>query len=131
MKIDIPSDEIEITFVRSSGPGGQNVNKKNSKAQIRWNMEQSKVLTPEQKDKLRQKLRISVEGYMVVTAQTERSQAQNEARAMQKLHDLVEAALHEDEERIETRPTRGSQERRLATKQLHSRRKQQRRWPAE
>ncbi|MFA6603695.1 MAG: alternative ribosome rescue aminoacyl-tRNA hydrolase ArfB [Patescibacteria group bacterium] len=128
---DVPEREINIDFVRSSGPGGQNVNKTSTKAQLRWNVGASAVFSEEQKALIRAAAghRLNSEDEIVLAAQNERSQSQNRDEAVRRLRELVAEALAPKKERIETRVSRGQKRQRLDEKRLHSERKQQRRPP--
>ena len=125
----IPQDELVITFVRSSGKGGQNVNKLATKAVVRWNVYASRVLTPEQKQRLAHRLqnKITSGGDIVITAESERSQDQNRAQAIHKLQELIKRSLHVPKARKKTKPTKASRERRLKSKQKLSQKKAVRR----
>ncbi len=114
----IPFSEFTVAFVRSSGPGGQNVNKVNTKAQLRWPVGESAIFSWEQKTRLRQKLAARLNKYdeVIVNCDEERSQAQNKAKAMVMLNRLVANALKVPKKRRATKPTRISQEKRLAGK---------------
>lgn len=117
-KFIVPETEIAEKFSRSGGHGGQNVNKLSTKVEVRWNIDESQAFTPEEKEKIKQVLgnRITKEGDLIVTSQEERSQFQNRQRAIERLNNLVTAALAPEKERIPTRPTRASKERRLKEK---------------
>lgn len=119
----IPPEEITIDFVRSSGPGGQNVNKLSTKAQARWNVGASRVFTAEQKAKIRQKLknRLNNHDEIVVASSNERSQEQNKNNVLALLQTLVVNALKVPKKRIGTKPTRSSKKKRVETKVLHAR----------
>ncbi|MEK7540481.1 MAG: alternative ribosome rescue aminoacyl-tRNA hydrolase ArfB [Patescibacteria group bacterium] len=125
----IPESELQIDFVRASGAGGQNVNKVSTKVQLRWNVDQSPIFSPEEKAKIKVFLanRINEEGEVVMSSQETRSQLQNKERVVERLHELVEIALRPVHKRIPTKPTRGSRERRLEFKEKQSQRKQSRR----
>ncbi|MBP7133918.1 aminoacyl-tRNA hydrolase [Patescibacteria group bacterium] len=114
--IVIPVSEMEFRFDRAGGPGGQNVNKVNSKAVLHWNVFLSKVLSPQQKDLLQQKLTLSDNGDIVIHARRERSQLQNKNRAIELLHELINEALFVERERIATRIPRAAKRRRLDDK---------------
>jgi ribosome-associated protein len=125
----IPTNELRITFSRSSGAGGQNVNKTSTKATVHWSVGRSRVLSPEEKARVRVKLasRINWMDELVVSSERERSQPQNRALAIAQLQALVARAMHVPKKRRPTRPTRASKERRLESKIKRSRVKANRR----
>lgn len=118
----LPPSELRITFSRSSGAGGQNVNKTSTKATVHWSVGRSRVLSLEEKARVRMKLanRINFFDELVVSSERERSQPQNRALAVAQLQALVVRALHVPKKRRPTRPTRASKERRLESKIKHS-----------
>ncbi len=124
-KFLIPEKEISESFSRSSGKGGQNVNKVSTKVELRWNVDASSAFSEENKEKIKQALanRISKNGDLIITAEEERSQLQNRQRAMEKLNKLVEEALKPEKERVPTKPTRSSKERRLEEKRRQGEKK--------
>lgn len=128
--ITIPEKELEITFSRSGGKGGQNVNKVETKATLRWDVYNSQALTPEQKHLLLHKLhsRITEKGDLILWSQSERSQAQNKEVVIARLNHLVNDALIPQKARIKTKPTRSSQERRLESKKHISEKKKLRKF---
>jgi ribosome-associated protein len=114
--IAIGEDEIEESFVRSSGPGGQNVNKVSSAVQLRVKLAGN---------------RLSGEGVLILMAQEHRSQERNRQDALAKLVELIRQAAIKPRPRHKTRPTRSSKQRRLDSKSRHSRNKQLRRSTAD
>ena len=122
----IPDDEIEIVFVRSAGPGGQNVNKLATAAQLRFHVGQSRSLDEGSKTRLRQLAgrRLTDADELLIIARNHRTQEGNRREALQRLNDLVEAARHVPKPRKPTRATRASKERRLAGKARSGRNKQ-------
>lgn len=129
--LEIPTAEFSFTFVRSSGPGGQNVNKVNSKARLRWPVTASPSLPDDVKQRFVQRYarRMTAEGDLILTSQRYRDQARNIDDCLEKLRALLLDAAQPPAPRKKTRPTRGSQRRRLADKRQHSERKQMRRSP--
>lgn len=128
--INIPdlSSEFQFLTSRSSGPGGQNVNKVNSKVELRFDIQNSALLSDGQKDILLKKLatKITSEGILSIVSQRDRSQLSNKEDAIEKLYLLMEKALKPVKPRKNTRPTKGSVERRLATKRIKAEIKQNR-----
>ncbi len=125
----IPPSEISLDFVRSSGPGGQNVNKTATKAVVRWQVASSPSFTAEEKARLAARLasRLTSKGEIIVSDDTSRSQLQNRTAAVLRLNKLVQAALAVPKVRRPTRPTKASKIRRLESKQRVSASKRLRR----
>ena len=121
----IPEDEIEFQFSRSSGKGGQNVNKVETKVEIHWNINNSKAFSEEEKEKIKQSLakRINQEGDLIIRSEEERSQLKNRRIALEKLNEMIKEALKPEEERISTKPSKAIKERRLKEKKLISEKK--------
>jgi ribosome-associated protein len=117
-RIRIPEEEFSWSFVRSGGPGGQNVNKVASKAVLRWNLTASPSVPEDVKDRLRETLRqrITNEGDLLITSQRYRDQERNRLDCLEKLRQMLRAAAVPPKARRKTKPTRGSRERRLADK---------------
>ena len=128
-EVRIPRSEFEFTFVRSSGPGGQNVNKVNSKAQLRWPMRQSSSL-PEglrQRFLARYGSRLTEEGDLLIVSQRYRDQARNIDDCLDKLRQMLIEVLHPPKRRKKTKPGKGAIERRLKAKRQQTEKKQSRR----
>ncbi len=123
---DIPENEIEITFSRSSGPGGQNVNKTSTKVQLQWNVKNSSAFSDEQKDKI---IAFYNSEILYATNQETRSQIENKIRAIKKLQNMLAIALREEKKRVATKPSFASRLKRLIQKQRHSQVKQLRKKP--
>jgi ribosome-associated protein len=115
------SKEIELTAIRSQGPGGQNVNKVSSAIQLRFNIHLSTLA-----EHIKQRLfalagtRVNHEGVLVIKAQTCRNQEGNRKQAIRKLEELIASALHVPIQRRPTRPTLGSKRRRITEKLIRS-----------
>lgn len=117
-ELSIPINEIQWRFSRSSGPGGQNINKTESKVEIIFNIKKSKALNPSQKNLLLEKLKNKiVNGYISIKVQEKRSQLKNRELAIQRLISLLkEIIMKEEKIRKISRPTKSSQKRRLESK---------------
>jgi ribosome-associated protein len=130
LTLNIPdlSSEFQFLTSRSSGPGGQNVNKVNSKVELRFDICKSSLLTDDQKNILLMKLatKITSEGILTVVSQRDRSQLTNKEDAIEKLYLLIAKALKPVKPRKNTKPTKGSVERRLTTKRIKAEIKQNR-----
>jgi ribosome-associated protein len=129
--LTIPAPELRWRFSRSSGPGGQHVNTSDSRVELSWNVKNSAALSDDQRMILVTRLaRRLIAGVVTVTASEQRSQLRNREIALAKLSDILASALApEAAPRRATRPTRGSNRRRLAAKEQRSATKQQRRRP--
>jgi ribosome-associated protein len=114
----IPAHELEITASRAGGPGGQHVNKTSSRITVRWNIPKSIALTPEQKERVLQKLRsqLTIEGDLIVHNSSSRSQLHNKRMALEHLATLVRKALHVPKKRKKTAVSAGAKEARLHEK---------------
>ncbi len=126
--VSIPDSEIDFTASRSSGPGGQNVNKVSTRVTLRFDLEASPWFSEEQKERIRERLatRISKEGILSVSAQRERSQSANREATRERFVELLQQALEVAPERRPTRVPRGVNRRRLEDKRRRSRVKRQR-----
>jgi ribosome-associated protein len=130
-RIRIPLDEFEWSFARSGGPGGQNVNKVASKAVLRWNFAGSPSVPDDVKARFRAKFptRLTTEGEVVLASELTRDQGRNREDCLEKLAELLRTAAVPPKVRRPTRPTKGSQKRRVEAKRRQSVRKSTRRTP--
>ena len=116
--LSIDEREIQIDFVRSSGPGGQNVNKVSTSAQLRFNVANSPSLPAEVKGRLVQLAgsRMTSDGVLIIEAHQYRTQEQNRADAVLRLTELIRQATHKPKPRKKTRPSAASQAKRVDEK---------------
>lgn len=126
--VRIPLSELSFTFSRSSGSGGQHVNKVSSRVTLWFDISASQSLTAEQKELIRQRLagRINKHGVLQLDADRRRSQGANREDALNRFASLLRAALHVDKARRKTKPSRGAKKRRLQKKKHRSQLKKQR-----
>jgi ribosome-associated protein len=126
--VSIPRSELDVRVSRSSGAGGQHVNKTSSRVEIFWNIPASRALTDEERVRLLDRLssRLTTEGSVRVVASDMRSQLRNRDLAEERLAELVRRALLVPRKRKPTRPTRAAKEARLETKKRHSSKKRDR-----
>ena len=114
----IPIAEFDFTFARSSGAGGQNVNKVNTKVTLIWDIEDSKSVNEAVKKRFKIKYSGSInsEGVAKIVSQRYRTQPRNIADCTEKLHEMLEAVAKPPKRRIDTKPTKGSVKRRITGK---------------
>jgi ribosome-associated protein len=124
-------NELVFTTSRSGGPGGQNVNKVNSKVTLQFDVQGSQILTAEEKLTLMQKLssRISREGLLIVNAQETRSQLQNREAVVEKFDHLIAKAFEKKKARKATKPSKSAKQERIKKKKVVSEKKKWRRKP--
>ena len=124
-------DNLDIDFVRSGGPGGQNVNKLNTKAVARLELDAMELLSEEEKGRVRGRLRnrINREGRIVLSSQEHRTQLDNRRAVSDRMVHLVLSALERRRRRVPTRPTRAAVERRIQEKKRRAERKRRRKAP--
>jgi len=127
----IPAREIVESASRSGGPGGQHVNKANTRVTLHWNVRESEALSPAQRARLlaRTRDKLTRSGELVVHAGGSRSRSQNREAARARLAEIVNHALRRTRRRIPTRPGASAVDRRIAEKKQRSRRKQNRQRP--
>ena len=123
------ASELEFVTSRSSGPGGQNVNKVNTKVTLRWPVVASVILSSEERDTITQKLasRITLEGELVISTQDKRSQLQNKEAALAKLDELLTKAFVKKKKRKATKPSKVAVQKRIESKKRQGEKKKMRR----
>ncbi|HET9212181.1 MAG TPA: alternative ribosome rescue aminoacyl-tRNA hydrolase ArfB [Thermoanaerobaculia bacterium] len=124
----IPDEEVTFATSRSGGPGGQNVNKLETRVTLRFDLAGSPSLSEEQKARLRERLatRITRDGVLQVSSQRHRSQGANREAAVERFAELLRENLREEPPRKKTRPSRAAKARRLDEKRRQSQRKRER-----
>jgi ribosome-associated protein len=131
--LTIPGTELQLSYARSAGPGGQNVNKVNTKAVLRW----AAATTPSLPDDVRRRLleryanRLNAEGELVIAADEHREQSRNISACYDRLRQMITSVLRPPRKRVKTRPSRAAVERRIEAKQRRSSTKEQRRYRPE
>lgn len=130
-RIRVPMNEFQFTYARSQGPGGQNVNKVNTKAMLRWPVTQNESLPTDVRTRFldRYKRRITADGDFIITSQRYRDQGRNVTDCLDKLRQLIADVAKPPTPRKATKPTRGSKVRRRKAKEVQSRKKNLRRPP--
>lgn len=127
--IHIPDAELRFQYVRSSGPGGQNVNKVSSKAVLRYSVRNSAALPTDVRERFEEKYaaRLTTAGEVLISSQRYRDQQRNAADCLEKLRAMLLAVARPAKRRRATKPTAASRRRRVSEKQAHSLKKQTRR----
>lgn len=117
-QVVIPGGELSVSVSRSSGPGGQHVNKTSSRVSLRWSVSTSAAITDAERVRIMRRLRSRLvgEGEILIHVESERSQRQNREIARERLAKLVREALRPVKPRVATRPTLGSKTRRIESK---------------
>lgn len=127
-RIAIPDDELRYTYVRSSGPGGQNVNKVNSKAVLRWSVAANMSVPEDVRARFAAKYgsRLTVDGEIVLSSDRHRDRGRNAEDCLDKLREMLLEVAAPPKKRRPTKPSRAARERRLKAKSEHSAKKQSR-----
>jgi|MDSW01.1.fsa_nt_gb ribosome-associated protein len=130
--VTIPAWELWWTASRSGGPGGQHANKTSSRVTLHWSLTQSSALTPSMKARALRKLRsrLTAQGELLVSVDTTRSQHQNRELARERLAQIIRDALKVAKRRVATKPTKGSQRRRVDAKKARGDTKKMRKKPS-
>lgn len=125
IKVDTILSEIVLSTTRSSGPGGQHVNKTETKVVLRWDVERSQLITEAQKEVLLKRIgrKLTSEGHLLITSQAKRSQLANKADAMHKLDKLLEKAFAVAKKRKATKPGKAAVAKRIKSKKLQGEKK--------
>ncbi len=131
--LTIDDHELRFEFARSSGPGGQNVNKVETKVRLLFDVRGSSSLTPQQRSRIEERLatRITRDGVLHVASQRHRSREANRRATVERFVQLITLALAEDEPRVPTRIPKAARKRRLESKRQRSRKKVLRARPSE
>ncbi len=124
-------NEMIFQTSRSSGPGGQHVNKTETRVELKFHVDGSEILSQAEKERIHQKLknRISREGYLIISVQENKSQLQNKQLAQQRFYGLLEQALKKRKKRIPTKPTATARQKRIEEKKKISGKKNLRQKP--
>lgn len=129
-RVRIPPQELTVRATRAGGPGGQHVNTSSTRVEVVWDVRRSAALSEDQRVRLEERLasRLDTRGALRVVAADTRSQAQNRSLALERLAEVVRAALVIPKVRRKTKPSKGAKEARLEGKKRRSSTKRDRRW---
>lgn len=127
-QLTVPLHELEFSYSRSSGPGGQHVNKTSTRVSLRWNVLASQTLTEDQRSILLQRLapHVTHDGYFIIHVDTTRSQHKNKEIAIERFIDDIKSAFIVPKKRKKTKVSKEAQEKRLHAKKRQSQRKESR-----
>ncbi|MGL4420714.1 MAG: alternative ribosome rescue aminoacyl-tRNA hydrolase ArfB [Gemmataceae bacterium] len=127
-RYELPDDELEWSYARSGGPGGQNVNKVSSKAVLRWAMGKNTTVPVWVRERLKKLFpaRVTTEGDVLIASQEHRDQERNRQSCVEKLAEMLAAAETLPKPRMATKPTKGSKKRRLEDKKRQADRRSDR-----
>ncbi len=126
--VNIPDADLVVRFVRSGGPGGQNVNKVSTKAELRFQLEQCAVLSAPRKQRLRAAFpsHVTQSGEFVITSDRFRSQSMNHADALERLREMIQSVWLPPRPRVKTKPSAAAKRRRVVDKRERGVRKRER-----
>jgi len=129
-RLTIPAAELSVSSSRASGPGGQHVNKTETKIELRWSVATTRALSDGDRNRLMSRLgsRLTTSRELIVVCSETRSRSRNLEIARERFAGIVAAALIPPKRRVRTRPSRGAVERRLEKKRKRSSKKRERRW---
>lgn len=122
---NIPHSELHLTYSRSGGAGGQNINKVNTKATLHWNARETTALPLDVKERFLKKFakRINDEGFITLVSQEHRTQNLNTSAVIKKLQDMIQSVALPPKKRVATKPTKSSVQKRLLAKKIHGEKK--------
>ncbi len=125
VEISIPHDELNFTFARSSGAGGQNVNKVSSKAVLRWDPKISRAMPAAVRERFFEKFasKLTTDVELLITSDAHRDQGRNVSECIEKLKSMIASVWRAPKVRRATKPTYGSKQRRLKSKKVNSEKK--------
>ncbi|WP_299675630.1 alternative ribosome rescue aminoacyl-tRNA hydrolase ArfB [uncultured Dokdonia sp.] len=131
MNKDLLRNELTFKATRSSGPGGQHVNKTSTRIELYWSLENSLAFSEDQKVRLREKLynRLTKEQILILASEQTRSQFKNKEHVIKRFFKLLEEALIPPKKRKKSKPTYASKEKRLQSKKQHAEKKASRKKP--